>query len=523
MEALVEAVLFLTVAILGTALARRFGLLSPILLVFAGLGLSLVPGFPDIRLHPEVVLAGILPPLLYVAAVETSVPAFRRNLRPILLLAVGLVLFTAVLVGVVVHLLLPELPLAICLAFGAVVAPPDAIAATAVARRVGLPRRVVTILEGESLVNDATALVLLRVATAAALGAAVQVGEVVVEVVVAAGGGILVGAAGALVIGLAHRRTSDPVLDNALSLLTPFLVALVAELIGASSVVAVVVAGLALGHRLPVLMSAASRLQMTAFWNLVKFLLEGVVFLLVGLQLRDVVQALEPPWTRVALVTGVVLLTVLVGRFVWVFPAAYLVRLAPRFAGGEPRPPVGLPVVVSWAGMRGVVTLAAALSLPLTLAGGATYPRELFIWTALAVIMVTLVVQGTTLPAVARRSNLPPDDPAADVLAGAAVQQEATRAAEQRLAAAGDELPPAVRERLRQSVRNRALGAWELLGGDEETPSQAYARLRREMIEAEREVFRRARDDGRIAEEVLVRAYRDLDLEESLLRHGSAE
>nr|MDT0657291.1 Na+/H+ antiporter [Micromonospora sp. DSM 115978] len=520
MAALTEAVLFLSVAIVGTALARRFGLLAPVLLVFAGLGLSLVPGFPDVRLHPEVVLGGILPPLLYVAAVETSVPAFRRNLRPILLLAVGLVIFTALAVGLVVHLLLPDLPLAICLALGAVVAPPDAIAATAVARRVGLPRRVVTILEGESLVNDATALVLLRVTTATALGAAVEVTGILAEVVVAAGGGILVGAAGALAIGLIHRRITDPVLDNALSLLTPFLVALLAELIGASSVVAVVVAGLWLGHRLPVLMSAASRLQMAAFWNLVKFLLEGAVFLLVGLQLRDVVRALDPPWTEVATVTAAVLATVLVGRFVWVFPAAYLVRLAPR--PGEPRPPAGLPVVISWAGMRGVVTLAAALSLPLTLADGAGYPRELFIWIALAVIMATLVVQGTTLPAVARRAHLPPDDLHAEALAGASVQEEASEAARRRLAATADgDVAPDVLDRLRQTVRDRAVGAWEQLGG-ETTQSDAYRKLRRTMIEAEREVFRRARDEGRITEEVLVRAYRDLDLEESLLRHGGA-
>lgn len=520
MGALAEVVLFLAIAVLGAALASRLGVLSPILLVVLGLVLSFVPGFPQFQLHPDLVLGGILPPLLYIAALETSVPAFRFNLRPILLLAVGLVLFTAFAVGVVTHALLPAVPFAACLAFGAVVAPPDAVAATAVARRVGLPRRVVTVLEGESLVNDATALVLLRVSSAAALGAAVNVGDIAAEAIVAAGGGILVGAVGALIIGALHARIIDPLLDNALSLLTPFILALVAEAVTASSVVAVVVAGLALGHRKPVLLSAASRLQMSSFWKLAKFLLEGAVFLLVGLQLRDVVDQLDPPWTTVATVTAAVLGTVLIARFIWIYPATYLVRLVPRVRRRDPNPPVAVPTVVGWAGMRGVVTLAGALALPLTLADGAAYPRALFVWAALAVIMTTLLIQGTTLPYVARLLRLPPDDSTREALMRAAVQHEASRAARDRLAELDDKVPPDVAERLRRRVDDRANFAWEQIGGGPESPSEAYARVRQEMIDAERMVFRTARDDGRIPEEALVRAYRDLDLEESLLRGG---
>ena len=334
-----EVVLFLAIAMLGVAAARRLGVLAPILLVSIGVAVSFVPDFPQYRLHPDLVLDGILPPMLYVAALETSVPAFRANLRPILLHAIGLVIFTAFTVGLVTHALLPDVPLAACVAFGAVVAPPDAISATAVARRIGLPRRVVTILEGESLINDASALVLLRVAAAAMLGSAVTVTEVGTEVVVAAGGGLLVGVLGAVVFSALHARIRDPLLDNALSLLTPFILLLVTNAIDASSVVAVVVAGLVLGHRMPVLMSAASRLQMIAFWRLVKFLLEGVVFLLVGSQLREVIAQLDPPWTRTALVTAAVLATVLAGRFLWVFPTAYLPRLVPRVRRRDPIPP----------------------------------------------------------------------------------------------------------------------------------------------------------------------------------------
>ncbi|MEV0157398.1 Na+/H+ antiporter [Micromonospora sp. NPDC050686] len=526
MEPLFEVVVFLAIATFGAALARRLGLLAPILLVVAGLALSFVPGLPHVRLEPELVLVGILPPLLWVAALETSVPAFRLNLRPILLLAVGLVIFTAFVVGTVVHLFLPELPYAICLALGAVVAPPDAIAATAVARKIGLPRRIVTILEGESLVNDATALVLLRVAIAAATATAggVGVGYVAREVVVATGGGILVGVLGVVVFSWLHKRITDPLLDNALSLIVPFTVVFTAEAIHASGVVAVVVTGLGIGHRMPLLLSAASRLQISAFWRLARFLLEGVVFLLVGLQLRDVLTGLAEPFGFLVGITVAVLAAVFLSRFVWVFPATYLARLVPRIRRREEAPPVQAPIVIGWAGMRGVVTLAAALALPLTLAEDRPYHRELFIWLAFAVIVASLVGQGTTLPAVARRLRLPPDDAVQDALSAAAVQQQASRAARDRLEELADTVPAAVADRARRVLENRTNTAWERLGGAErETPSAAYGRLRQEMIDAEREVFRAARDSGKLPEEALVRAYRDLDLEESMLRREDEE
>ncbi|MFG1873011.1 Na+/H+ antiporter [Micromonospora arborensis] len=519
MESLFPVVVFLAIATLGAALARRLGLLAPIVLVVLGLALSFVPGVPHVELDPELVLVGILPPLLYVAALETSVPAFKNNIRPILLLAVGLVLFTAFVVGLVLHLLLPGVPFAICLALGAVVAPPDAVAATAVARRVGLPRRVVTILEGESLVNDATALVLLRVATMATTGLAVGAANVTIEVLRATGGGILIGALGALVFGFLHRRITDPVLDNALSLIIPFAVVFAAEAVHSSGVVAVVVTGLVLGHKLPQLLSAASRLQIGAFWRLVRFLLEGLVFLLVGLQLREVLRDLDEPAGSLILITFVVLATVFLTRFIWLFPATYLARLVPRVRRRDDRPSPKFPIIIGWAGMRGVVTLAAALALPLTLADDESYPRALFIWLAFAVIVVTLVGQGATLPLVARRLKLPQDDPVQDALSAAGVQQQASRAAQERLDKLADSAPEAVVGRLRRALEDRNNLAWERLGGTErETPSQAYGRLRQEMIDAERDVFRAARDSGRIPEEVLVQAYRDLDLEESLLR-----
>lgn len=514
---LVTAVGFVVVVVVVAAIAKRLGALAPMLLVAVGVGLSYLPGVPSISLDHELVLFGILPPLLYVAAIETSVPAFRRFLRPILLLAVGLVLFTAACVGFVLHAVVPGLPLAACFALGAVVAPPDAVAATAVARRLGLPRRLVTILEGESLINDATALVTLRVAVAAAVGQAISAADIALTAAVAAGGGVLVGGIGAWLLAWIHRRVIEPLFDNALSLITPFVVFFLAELIHASGVVAVVVCGLYLGHRWPLLMSAASRLQMDAFWRMVRFLLEGGVFLLVGLQLRAILRAIATlPTGTVAVATAGVVATVLVTRFAWVYVATYLVRLVPRVAKALwPRE----PMVVGWAGMRGVVTLAAALSVPRTVDDGSPLPgRALLVWLAFAVIVVTLVLQGSTLPLLIRMLRIPGDDPTQDALAEAAVQHEASRAARAALDEAAAGASPAVVGQLHALTEHHANRAWERLGDQQrETPSATYRRLRRAMLEAEREVFRRARDEGRIEDVVLRRVQRDMDLEESQL------
>ncbi|GAA4928212.1 Na+/H+ antiporter [Actinoplanes utahensis] len=524
METIVDTVVLVGISVVGAALARRLGFVAPLVLLVAGLGLSYVPGFPEAHLEPELVLIGILPPLLYVAALQTSVPAFRLALRPILLLAVGLVVLTALVVGSLVHLLLPAVPLSACVALGAIVAPPDAVSATAIARRVGLPRRVVTILEGESLLNDATALVMVRVAVGALAGGAIGFWDISVAVVRTAGGGLLIGLAFAVGAAWLHRKIVDPLLDDAVALLTPFVVVVVvAESLHTSSVVAVVIAGLYLGHRFPYLLSASSRLQMDAVWRLVNFLLEGVVFLLVGLQLRTVVSTIETDMATTVQVTAVVFGSLLLIRFLWMYPATYLARLIPRIRNREERPPASVPTVIAWAGMRGVVTLAAAQTLPEPTADGTVpeYPRELFVFVAFAVIVLTLLLQGTTLPWLARRLGVQEDSSAQDALAEAGVQHQAGRAALEALDAHAGSAPPSVVDRLRGLVESRGNNAWERLGSQErETPSAAYGRLRREMIRAERHVFKIARNEGRIPEEVLTRAQRELDLEESQLQRS---
>jgi monovalent cation/hydrogen antiporter len=522
MESIVDTVVLVAISVLGAALARRIGLLAPLVLLVAGLGLSFVPGLPEVHLNQELVLIGILPPLLYVAALQTSVPAFKHALRPILLLAVGLVVLSAFAVGIVVHLLLPSVPFAACVALGAIVAPPDAVSATAIARRIGLPRRVVTILEGESLLNDATALVLVRISVGALIGSAVGFWQIGGQVVLKAGGGVLIGMLAAVGAAWLHRKIQDPLLDDAVSLLTPFVVVIVAEELRTSSVVAVVIAGLYLGHRIPYLLSPTSRLQMEAVWRLITFLLEGVVFLLVGLQLRQLVGNIRTDVGTTVEVTVLVFVTLVAVRFIWMYPATYLARLIPRIRAREKRPAPAVPAVIAWAGMRGVVTLAAALTLPDTgkVVHG-DYDRDLFVFVAFAIIVATLLIQGTTLPWLAGRLGVKEDTSAEDALAEAGVQHAASRAALLRLDETADGAPPSVVERLRALADNRANGAWERLGSQQqETPSAAYGRLRREMITAERHVFKIARNEGRIPEEVLTRAQRDLDLEESQLNRS---
>src|SRR6266536_818810 len=340
MHAVENGILLIVVVAAGTVAARR------------------------LRLDPQIVLVLILPPLLYAAAFQTSLPAFRANLRPILLLAVGLTLFSTVVVGLVAHAVIPGLGLAAALALGAILAPPDAVSATAVARRTGLPRRIVTVLEGESLLNDATALVAYRVAVAAAVSGVFSPAELSWRFALASVGGAVVGLAVALAVDWLRRRIDDPIIDNTMSLVAPFAAYLPAEVIGASGVLAVVVTGLYLGYQAPVTMTAASRLVSKSVWKVVEFLLQGTVFTLIGLQLREVVAGLAVAGA----VVGV--------RFVWMFPVAYGTRLLARSREDTAPRSWREPLVVSWAGMRGVVSLAAAFALPLTVRSGAPFPQR---------------------------------------------------------------------------------------------------------------------------------------------------
>lgn len=502
--------------------ARKARLSVPIVLVVVGLLVSYLPGVPDYRLEPDLVLVVFLPPLLYSAALDSSYLAIRAHLVKIGSLSVGLVLFSTVAIGMVVHLIVPGLPLAASFALGAIVAPPDAVAAVAMARRMDLPRTMVTILVGESLLNDATALTVYRVAIAAMVGEGVSLLGGIGNFLLAALGGIAVGLVLAPIIHWLRRRLHDPLVESALSLLVPFVAYLAADSFGASGVLAVVVVGLYLGHRSGEA-TFATRLQDDALWKMIDFLLEAIVFALIGLQLPSVLHGLRD-WSVLAL-TGyavAVLATMVLARFAWVFATAYL----PWWLGtrGAHRPSPRASTVVSWAGMRGVVSMAAAVAIPVT-AHGAPFPdRDLLVFLTMCAVLGTLLLQGVTFPALIRRLRVSGGAQAyRDDLAEADTQHRAARAASDLLEeiATGEDAPPEhIVARLRALSEHRELGAWERLGGGtgpggSETPSAAYRRVRRRMLAAERDTFVAMRDQRRIDDEVLRRVLRELDLEEA--------
>ncbi|SDQ73745.1 Na+/H+ antiporter [Quadrisphaera sp. DSM 44207] len=508
---------------LVAGLAERFRYPAPLVLLVVGAVAAVVPWVPTVPLEPHVVLEGVLPPLLYAAAIRSSLTDFTSNRRGITLLSVGLVVVTTLVVGAVVAALLP-VPLWAAFALGAVVAPPDAVAATAVARGIGMPRRVVTVLEGESLVNDATALVCLRTALAAGAAGSVSWAGTLGDFAVSAGGGFLVGAATAWVLGRVRARTSDAVLSTAVSLLAPFVAYLPAEHLGASGVLAVVVTGLLLSHSSLTQLSGAARLSEQTNWRTIQFLLENAVFLLIGLQADDVVVAVaasDVPLARTALVCAAVLATTVLVRPAWVYAAAAVIRRLTPPGHREPVPDARSLAVISWAGMRGVVTLAAVFALP----QGTPY-REVLVLAAFVVAAATLLGQGATLPWLVRRLGLPGPDPAQDALLEAAALQQAHRAGLARLEELlTPDVPPQVLEQLRERSGGRADALWERLGSldGREPPTVQYARLRRAMLEAERASLVRLRDERVVPHEVLRRVQEVLDVEESLLDRSVTE
>ena len=517
MELAVALLAFVATVVVFSAIARRAGLVAPLVLMVVGVVGSFLPFVHPPALSPDVVLVGLLPPILYAAAIRASLIDFRENRTTIIGLSVGLVLFTALGVGLVTYWLLP-IPFAAAFALGAIVGPPDAVAATAVARRLGLPRRMVTVLEGESLVNDATALVSLRTAVAALTAAgAVSFGGVALGFGWAVLGGVGIGVAVALVVGLVRRREEDAVIDTALSFLVPYLAYLPAEQVHASGVLAVVVAGLLLGHKSHVLQNASSRMSERINWRTLQFILENSVFLLIGLQLRRVLKDVGDSgfgWGTIALVCGAVFVTVVLLRPVWVFPFRWLkVRLGAR--SGHVLAPWTDSAVLSWAGMRGVVTLAAALTLPQE-----TPQRSLLVTAAMTVTVGSLLLQGTTLAWMARRLRVRGPDPREDALQEASILQSSVAAGLAALEECED-VQPEMMDHLRERAENRTNIVWERLGqGREdgrEPPSETYRRLRMVMLRAERSELLRLRDTRAADQEVLSHVMAQLDVEESML------
>jgi monovalent cation/hydrogen antiporter len=496
----------------------------PILLVVGGAGLGFIPGVPDVQLDPDLVLVIVLPPLLYAAAFFSSLRDLRDNLGSISLLSIGLVIATMVGVAVVAHEVIDGMSWQAAFVLGAVVSPTDPVAASTIAARIGAPRRYVTIVEGESLVNDATALVAYKFAVAAVVSGSFSLAEASGRFVLNAVVGVAIGLAIGFVIARLRKALDDAPTEITISLVTPYFAYLPAEALGVSAVLAAVTAGIYLGWRSPELITPATRIQAFSVWEILVFVLNAVLFVLVGLQLPSVMDGISGLSTGSIMGYAVaVSAAVIVVRFLWVFPSTYLPRLVSRRIR-EREPPVHwqFPAIVSWTGMRGAVSLAAALAIPQTIDGGGQFPqRDLIIFLTYAVILATLILQGMTLPMLIRVLGVEED--------GNPEQREskarllAARAAIDRI----EELRE--QEWVREDTADRMRAMYDFRirrfsarfddedDGAIDRRSQDYQRLRRKLLEAERAEVIRLRNQGKINDEIMRRIERDLDLEDTRL------
>jgi len=496
----------------------------PILLVLAGLALGFVPGIPTIQLPPDVVFVAVLPPLIYYSAYSTSLRDLRQNARAISLLAIVLVVATTVAVATVAHSLIDGFSWSAAFVLGAIVSPTDPLAATKIAHRLGVPRRIVAVIEGESLVNDGTALVLYKVAVAAVVAGTFSVWDAGLRFVWSIVGGVGIGFVVGYLVAEVRRRLDSPPLEVTIALMTGYFAFIPASAAGASGVLAVVTAGVYLGWRTPELTSVQTRLQGEGAWQILAFLINALLFALVGLQLSHILDELTGISTTrliayALLVTGTVVAT----RIVWMPIGTYVPRWAfRRVRERDPYPPLSYPAVVSWAGMRGAVSLAAALALPFTTKVGSPFDqRSLIIFLTFCVILGTLVVQGLTLPMLIRFLRLEDDGSAAREEAKARIR--AAEAALVRIDELVDEdwVREDTAERMRGLYRFRRDRFSARFGdGDDggiESRSLDYQRLRRELLDAERGAVVALRREGVINDDVMLRVQRDLDLEDARL------
>jgi monovalent cation/hydrogen antiporter len=516
---IIEATLFLLLmATIAVPWARRTGIPTEILLVLGSLVVSLLPGLKPIILDPTVVFALFLPPILFAAAYFTSWRDFKRNKRPIFLLAVGLVLFTTTLVAVALRLIAPGVPWPIAFLLGAIVSPPDASAATAIVGKLGVPRRLLTIIEGESLVNDATALVAYKFALAAIVTGAFSLRSAALQFVMVAAGGVIVGIA----IGIAGifivKRLNNSTAETAY---------LAAEHLGFSGVISTVTAGFYFGRKIPLETSAQTRIEAEASWNTVLFIINGLVFTLIGLQLPAVTAVMaglgEYSWGQLASYAAGITVVVIGVRFLWVFPVTHIQRwLFPSIARQDPTPPWGVVFLLSWIGMRGIVSLAAALSIPLLLPSGAAFPyRNLLIFLTYVVILATLLIPAATLPWLIRWLGLKGDDENRrdETVARLALLQAGLRKIDTLGNASGyhPELLQTAARRYERAVQtlesNLEPAAFSPLFDEEQRKRQ----LTRTLLEAERMELANLRQNATIHDSVFFQLSHELDIEETRL------
>jgi CPA1 family monovalent cation:H+ antiporter len=522
----IEVILGLLLVVAALAVvAQRLAVPYPILLVIGGLVLGFVPGLPKVELDPEFVFVLFLPPLLSSAAWYTSWRDFRANLRPILLLAIGLVLVTTTAVAGVAHIAIDGFTWAVGFVLGAIVSPPDAVAATAITQRLSVPRRIITILEGESLVNDATGLVAYRFAVAAVVTGMFSFWDASLRFFVMGIGGVLIGLATGWLIVWIHKVMDDSLVEITSTILMGFVAYLLAEHLGVSGVLAVVANGIYHRWHSSEVLTPTTRIQTIAVWDIIVFLLNGLIFILIGLQLPSILNEISEYSTATLVWYAVLVSAVVIGvRLLWIFPATYIPRMVNRkLRETDPTPPWQTLLILGWTGMRGVVSLATALALPLTTNNGTPFPeRNLIIFLTFCVILVTLVLQGLTLPILIRWLKI------VDDVGSEREEMEARLTAAQAAMARIEEL----------SAQDGALGQAEMVAWlqtqykdriqrlsaccealDEGSYGQlaAFRRLQHEVLATERRTTIRLRNQGIINDEVLHRIERELDLEEARL------
>jgi Na+/H+ antiporter len=521
MNAIELVLVLLVVAAALAVVSQRLDVPYPLLLVVGGLALAFIPGLPRVRIDPGLVLVIFLPPLLFAAAYFTSWRDFAANRRAIGLLAVGLVIASMSAVAFVAHTVVPGMTWAVAFVLGAVVSPPDAVAATEITRRLKIPRRIVTIVEGESLVNDATGLVAYQLTVAAVSTGTFSIAAAGGRFVVVALGGIAVGLAVGWLVGQIHRRMEDFEIETVITLLTPYAAYIPAEHLGFSGVLATVAAGGYLGWNNPRLLSALTRFRGFGVWRVLLMLFNGLVFILIGLQLGAIhLIAAGLSWGRLVIESAWVSAAVIAVRLIYVPIATYLPRLiSPSVRRRDPSPPWQAPFLIGWIGMRGIVSLALALALPLALSDGRPFPqREVVIVLSFAVILVTLLLQGLSLRWVIRKLGFKEDD--TDLREEREALIRASQAALARLEEIDNTVivDPQLLDRVRAPYRERLTRLTEEERADPdcrltEGQTDAYRRMRDDVLGAERKAIVTLRNQGKLSEEVLQRVQQDIDLE----------
>ena len=515
---LLELILLLMICAVALGwLARHFKFPYPIALVAGGALLGVIPKLPQFPFDPQVILVIVLPPILYQAALLTSWTDFKAHIRPISLLAIGLVIATTLAVGTALKLMVPSVPWAAAFVLGAIVSPPDAVAATTILSRLNIPRHIVTILEGESLVNDASGLVIYKLAILAVLTGAFSFGDASVQFALVSLGGVVIGIILAFVYIAIHRRLGDPFIEVVTVLTIPYAAYTVAESVHVSGVLAVVAAGLVRGRYAPEIVSAEMRIMARSVWNILVFVLNSLVFILIGIQMSDVMEKLGRFHLFHLLLLGVVISAVAIAvRFLWVFPAAYL----PRWLSGNLHENGAAPrrrelMIISWCGMRGIVSLAAALSLPTVLPNGQPFPaRELIVFLSFFVIAATLIGQGLTLAPLIRKLKLGEDWSMVEEQ-----QQVRTAISAAAIAAIDTHLtqanaPQEWADQLRSEIADRvALAAPEGLQATQK--NALLLELRRVAIKAERKELIRLWRENEISDEVMRHQEEILDYQEA--------